>query len=156
MSFAMRPSDSGCRNLFPRASAAVVSLSIAALERPARALGHRLRAHVATHKLPPSQAALYSKIVSSLSQFASHESDERIFPRCGDILLPSSSAPPLTGSYPAGMLSLFERLRSPPTRRVMNKNPIGGIRYLFDLFYWRPNRNAFQNLQSCVGWFLVR
>ena len=33
----------------------------------------------------------------------------------------------------------------------------GGIRYLSDLhFYWRPNRNAFQNLQNCVGWFLVR
>jgi hypothetical protein len=32
----------------------------------------------------------------------------------------------------------------------------GGIRYLFDLFYWRPNRKAFQNLQNCVGWFLLR
>jgi hypothetical protein len=27
-------------------------------------------------------------------------------------LLPSSSAPPLTGSYPAGILSLFERLKA--------------------------------------------
>jgi hypothetical protein len=32
----------------------------------------------------------------------------------------------------------------------------GGIRYLFDLFYWRLNRKAFQNLQNCVGWFLLR
>ena len=58
MSFVTRPSDSGCKNLFPRACAAVVSVSIAALERPARGLGHRLRAHVATYKLPSSRAAL--------------------------------------------------------------------------------------------------
>jgi hypothetical protein len=67
---------------------------------------------VATHKLPPSRAALYSKTVSSLPQFSHHEPDERILPRCGGILLPSSSAPPLTGSYPAGILSLFERLKA--------------------------------------------
>jgi hypothetical protein len=40
--------------------------------------------------------------------------------------------------------------------RSGTQNPIRGIRYLFDLFYWRPNRKAFQNLQNCVGWFLVR
>ena len=78
MSFVTRPSDSGCKNLFPRACAAVVSVSIAALERPARGLGHRLRAHVATYKLPSSRAALYSKTVSSLPRFSHHEPDERI------------------------------------------------------------------------------
>jgi hypothetical protein len=112
MSFVTHPSDSGCKNLFPRACAAGVSVSIAELERPARGLGHRLSAHVATHKLPSSRAALYSKTVSSLSRFSHQEPDERILPRCAGIPLPSSSASPLTGSYPAGILSLFERLKA--------------------------------------------